>query len=80
MRWAATAAYRTVMVKLQADSWLSGILATEAMVLCLACFENQGQQKLYIGFGKFVWPDTGDIDSVERLCVVKNLRYSSNRK
>ena len=27
-------------------SWLSGILATEVMVLCLACFENQGQQKL----------------------------------
>ena len=32
--------------KLQADSWLSGILATEVMVLCLACFENQGQQRL----------------------------------
>ena len=32
--------------KLQADRWLSGILATEVMVLCLACFENQGQQKL----------------------------------
>ena len=26
-----------------------------------------------VGFGKFVWPDTGDIDSVERLCVVKIL-------
>ena len=25
---------------------LSGILATEVMVLCLACFENQEQQKL----------------------------------
>ena len=32
--------------KFHADSWLSGILATEVMVLCLACFENQGQQKL----------------------------------
>ena len=33
-------------MELQADSWLSGILATEVMVLCLACFENQGQQRL----------------------------------
>ena len=33
--------------KLQASSWLSGILATEVMLLCLVCFENQGQQKLY---------------------------------
>ena len=32
--------------KLQAGSWLSGILATEVMILYLACFENQGQQKL----------------------------------
>ena len=32
--------------KIQVSSWLSGILATEVMVLCLVCFEKQGQQKL----------------------------------
>ena len=38
------------------------------MVLCLACSENQEQQKLW-ALEKYVWPDIGDINSVERLCV-----------
>ena len=49
LEWASRPRRRTCdlyQFKLQASSWLSGILATEIMVLCLACFENQGHKKL----------------------------------
>ena len=34
-------ALKIYQFKPQASSWFSGILATEIMVLCLACFEIQ---------------------------------------